>query len=56
MAVERNQMVCRFNPPTTAPIIGMDDNGQPRIAGWVASFPPVTPDLKCGQYEASFKT
>lgn len=49
--VERSQMVCRFMPPTTAPMLGTDDNGKLRIAGWVASFPPVAPDLKCGQHK-----
>jgi hypothetical protein len=43
-------MVCRFNPPTAAPIIGLNVKGEPQIMGWSASFPPVAPDIKCGKH------
>lgn len=44
-------MVCTFNPPTAAPLMGLNAKGEVAIQGWAASFPPVHPDLKCGQYK-----
>ena len=44
------QLVCAINPPTAAPVFKIEENGVMRPVGWTSSFPPVAPDLKCGQW------
>lgn len=62
-AVQRNQLVCTLNPPTAAPVfcirqvdVAADDGrvtqeSVMKPVGWTSSFPPVAPDLKCGQWK-----
>ena len=50
-AVQKGQLVCAANPPTAAPISRVDEEGQISVVGWASSFPPVAPDLKCGQWK-----
>ena len=50
---ENGQLFCAFYPPTAAAIITPPARGNEAAGpgiGWVSSFPPVPPDLKCGQY------
>ena len=48
---QQNQLACTLNPPTAAPVFQMTQEGIMHPVGWVSSFPPVAPDLKCGQWK-----
>lgn len=54
--LEEGRMLCTFNPPTNAPVyvVTMDDKTQkltPNVLGWVAAYPAVNPERKCGQHK-----
>lgn len=61
--VQRGQLVCQMNPPTAAPVFaiapievvsestGVGTESIMKPIGWTSSFPPVAPDLKCGQWK-----
>ena len=50
--IQNRAMACSFNPPTAFPIMVADEKtGGPNVVGWVSSFPPVSPDLKCGKHQ-----
>lgn len=58
--VENGQMLCTFNPPTTAPIIvvaaGPDGRPAVNVLGWASNFPSVNPERKCGRHKRQLVT
>ena len=53
---QQGQLLCAFNPPTAAPVFQVGQDGAMKPIGWTASFPPVAPDLKCGQWKVRIVT